>query len=70
MLRLYLAWRLFRLLRHAIVVGALLALLAAAASGRLSQIARRVLGPEVTSIQKGVQHAVQHALRPGDAQAP
>ena len=64
MLRLYLAWRMLRLVRHAILAGALVVLLAAAADGRLSQIAHRILGPDVSAIQKNVQHAVQHALRP------
>ncbi len=64
MLRLYLAWRMLRLVRHAILAGALVVLLAAAASGRPSQIAHRVLGPDVSAIQQNVQHAVQHALRP------
>lgn len=64
MLRLYLAWRMLRPVRHAILASALVVLLAAAASGRLSQIAQRVRGPDVSAIQKNVQDALRPRASP------
>jgi len=67
MLRVYIAWRLFRMLRRLAMTVAVLALLAAAASGGLAQVTHRLLGSGVTGLQHQLEHAVQRALHPSSA---
>jgi hypothetical protein len=73
MLRLYVAWRLFRLVRVALALGLVLAFVAAVSHGQFGRVGHALSGPGLSTlqrdIQRDVQRAVQHALRPAPAAA-
>jgi hypothetical protein len=68
MLRLYVAWRLFRLVRVALLVGLVLALVVAVSHGQFGRVGHALSGSGSSTlrrdIQRDLQRAVQHALRP------
>jgi hypothetical protein len=65
MLRLYLAWRLLRLLRGALLIGLIAALAVAFSGGQLQRVASAPFWrSELSAGQRDVRRAVQHALRP------
>jgi hypothetical protein len=65
MLRLYLAWRLFRFLRGALLIGLIAALALAFSDGQLQRVVRAPFWrSELSTGQRDVRRAIQHALRP------
>lgn len=65
MIRLYLAWRLLRLLRGALLIGVVAALALAFSGGQLQRLGSAPFWRSEVSVgQRDVRHAIQHALRP------